>query len=66
MLVISRKHSEVVFIGADIAITIVSIDRGKVRLGIAAPKDVPILRSELASQAQMERYKENLAREGKQ
>jgi carbon storage regulator len=49
MLVLSRKVSEVILIGKDqeIAITIVSVERGKVRLGITAPRDVPIYRQEL-------------------
>ncbi len=47
MLVLSRKLSEAVLIGKDIRIVVVSIDRGKVRLGIEAPKEVLVLREEL-------------------
>jgi len=47
MLVLSRKLGEKIQIGEDISITVVDIDRGKIRLGIEAPRDVPIFRQEL-------------------
>lgn len=47
MLVLSRKLGEKIHIGDHICITIVDIDRGKIRLGIEAPRDVPIFRQEL-------------------
>jgi carbon storage regulator len=47
MLVLSRKLGEKIFIGDNICITVVDIDRGKIRLGIEAPRDVPIFRQEL-------------------
>ena len=47
MLVLSRKAGEVVTIGGDIKVTIVSVDRGVVRLGIEAPRDVPVHRKEV-------------------
>lgn len=47
MLVLSRKLGEVIRIGDDIVITIVDIDRGKIRVGIEAPRKVPIFRKEL-------------------
>ena len=47
MLVLSRKLGEKIFIGDNICITVVDIDRGKIRLGIEAPRTVPIFRQEL-------------------
>ena len=47
MLVLSRKLGEKIFIGDQICITVVVIDRGKIRLGIEAPRDVAIYRQEL-------------------
>ncbi len=47
MLVLSRKLGEKIFIGDNICITVVDIDRGKIRLGIEAPRDVAIYRQEL-------------------
>ncbi len=47
MLVLTRKALEKIQIGPDITVTVVEV-RGKyVRLGIEAPKTVPILRREL-------------------
>lgn len=47
MLVLSRKLGEKIVIGDNICITVVDIDRGKIRLGIEAPREVPVFRSEL-------------------
>lgn len=44
MLVLSRKKDEKIQIGDDITITVTEIRGDKVRLGIDAPKDVPIVR----------------------
>jgi carbon storage regulator len=47
MLVLSRKLGEKIYIGENIVITVVDIDRGKIRLGIEAPRDISIYRQEL-------------------
>jgi len=47
MLVISRKTGEEIQIGDSIIITVVNVDKGVVRIGINAPKEVPIRRIEL-------------------
>jgi carbon storage regulator len=47
MLVLSRKKSESIVIDENIVITIVEIRGDKVRLGIQAPRDVPIHRTEI-------------------
>lgn len=47
MLVLSRSIGEKVVIGDDVTVTVLSVDRGKVRLGFTAPKSVKILREEL-------------------
>lgn len=47
MLVLSRRLGEKIFIGENICITVVDIDRGKIRLGIEAPRETPIYRQEL-------------------
>jgi carbon storage regulator len=47
MLVLTRKLEESIVISDDIVITILSIDRDKVKIGIAAPRDVPVMRKEL-------------------
>ena len=47
MLVLSRKKNETIVIKDDITITVVDIRGDKVRLGIDAPKDVPVHRREV-------------------
>lgn len=47
MLVLSRKKNESIEIGDDVTIVIVEIRGDKVRLGINAPKHVPVHRTEI-------------------
>ncbi len=47
MLVLSRKKNESIIIGDDITIVIVEIRKDKVRLGITAPKEIPVHRREV-------------------
>ncbi len=47
MLVLSRKKNESIVINNDITITVVEIRGDKVRLGIVAPKSVPVHRQEV-------------------
>ncbi len=54
MLVLSRKKNESIVIHDDIVITIVEIRGDKVRLGIQAPREVPVHRSEVHAAIQHE------------
>jgi carbon storage regulator CsrA len=47
MLVLSRKQGEAIQIDSNIRVVVVSITKGRVRLGIEAPDHMRILRSEL-------------------
>ena len=47
MLVITRKHDESITIADNVEITILEISKDKVKIGINAPKEVNIYRSEL-------------------
>jgi carbon storage regulator len=47
MLVLTRKPSQSIMIGDDIEITVLSVTPAKVRIGIQAPRDIPVLRKEL-------------------
>ncbi len=49
MLVLSRRLGEKIFIGKDIVITIVDLDKGKVRLGVHAPRSVAVEREEITA-----------------
>lgn len=54
MLVLSRKKNESIVIDENIVITVVEVRGDKVRLGIQAPKEVPIHRSEVYAALQAE------------
>ena len=47
MLVLSRRESERIKLGDSIVVTVVKVTGDRVRLGIEAPSDVLVLRSEL-------------------
>ena len=49
MLILSRKEGESIVIGENITVKIVSAEKGVVKIGIDAPRDVTILRTELAA-----------------
>ena len=51
MLILQRKAGESLLIGEEIEISVLSVEAGRVRLAIEAPKSVPILRSELKNAA---------------
>ena len=55
MLVLSRKKNESIIIDDNIVITVVEVRGDKVRLGIQAPREVPIHRSEVYEAIQAER-----------
>jgi carbon storage regulator len=54
MLVLTRKLQEVIKIGDDIELTILSIDGEQVKLGISAPKNIEIHRKEVFLSIQKE------------
>lgn len=47
MLVLSRKINQSIMIGDDVRIVVVAVDRDQVKLGIEAPRSVPVHRSEV-------------------
>jgi len=55
MLVLSRKPGQVVIIGKDVRLTILGVRGKQVRLGFAAPAEVPIRRDELAPRLRAKR-----------
>ena len=58
MLVLSRQRDESIMIGDDVEITIVDVRGDKVRLGINAPKHIPVHRREIYNAIQREKTKE--------
>lgn len=54
MLVLTRRIGESIKIGDDITLTVTDVNGSQVKLGIAAPSDVPILRQELTERPRAE------------
>lgn len=52
MLILTRKKEESIIINGNIQIQIISIEEGKVKIGIEAPKDIEIFRSEVFDKIQ--------------
>jgi carbon storage regulator len=55
MLVLTRKSNQSIMIGDDVEISVLSIMGEKVRIGISAPRDVPVFRKEVYLEIQAER-----------
>ncbi len=54
MLVLTRKSNQSIMIGDDIEISVLSIMGEKVRIGIQAPRDIPVFRKEVYLEIQRE------------
>ena len=61
VLVLSRKIGERILIGDKIAVTVVKIGHGGVRIGVEAPQEMAVVREELA--AELRRVEQSLADE---
>lgn len=61
MLVIRRRAGESLFIGEDVEVSILEIAGSQVKLGISAPREVPILRTEIRVTAEQNRAASQLA-----
>ena len=65
MLVLSRQKDESIMVGDDVEITIVDVRGDKVRLGITAPKEIPVHRREVYEAIKREKLKEEEKERGK-
>ena len=54
MLVLTRKSNQSIMIGDDIEVTVLSIIGEKVRIGIDAPREIPVFRKEVYREIQLE------------
>lgn len=55
MLVLQRKKNQSIMIGSDIELSVLEVGSDWVKIAISAPKDISILRKELAEAAQVNR-----------
>jgi carbon storage regulator len=54
MLVLTRKSNQSIMIGDDIEVSVLAIMGEKVRIGIQAPRDIPVFRREVYLEIQAE------------
>jgi carbon storage regulator len=54
MLILTRRVGERLVIGSDVQVTVLAVRGEQVRLGIAAPKHVPVHREEIYEQIRQE------------
>lgn len=55
MLVLTRKSNQSIMIGDDVEVSVLAVSGEKVRIGITAPRDVPVYRTEVYLEIQDER-----------
>ena len=55
MLVLTRKSNQSIMIGDDIEVSVLSVMGEKVRIGIQAPRNIPVFRKEVYLEIQAER-----------
>jgi carbon storage regulator len=55
MLVLTRKSNQSIMIGDNIEVSVLSIMGEKVRVGIQAPRDIPVFRKEVYLEIQQEK-----------
>ena len=55
MLVLTRKSNQSIMIGDDIEVSVLSVMGEKVRIGIQAPREIPVFRQEVYLEIQQER-----------
>jgi carbon storage regulator len=56
MLVLTRKTNQSIMIGDDVEISVLAVSGDKVRIGISAPREVPVFRKEVYLSIQAERH----------
>jgi carbon storage regulator len=59
MLVLTRKSNQSIMIGDDVEVSVLAIIGEKVRIGIQAPRDIPVFRKEVYLEIQAERLNES-------
>ena len=62
MLVLTRRSNQSIMIGDDIEVSVLSVMGDKVRLGIDAPANIPVFRTEIYLEIQSQEDEKELAK----
>lgn len=55
MLILTRRIGETLMIGDDVTVTVLDIRNGQVRIGVDAPKEIPVHREEIHQRIELEK-----------
>ncbi len=64
MLILTRRVGETLMIGDDVTVTVLGVKGNQTRIGINAPKDVPVHREEIYERIQAQGNGEAVAQNG--
>lgn len=64
MLVLTRKTNQSIMIGDEVEVSVLAVNGDKVRIGITAPRDVPVFRKEVYISIQAEKVEAAAATKG--